>query len=144
MHVHAYSQNESAAALYPVSMRLPPGVGAIDFYLDLAIDCVNTTSVTMPCFVMTDPPAHDPFVIIKNVSSICASAKVGQYFGFYNHAGELLGHDLRHDCCQVQSLRTLPCACVCHNVHACPATSTCREARFPALQSSTLAELREA
>ena len=83
----ACSQNQSAAALVPVEITLPPGVGAIDFYLDLAIDCVNTTSVTMPCFVMVEPLQPDPFVIIKPVSSICASAKVGQYFGFYHHAG---------------------------------------------------------
>ena len=87
MPAHACSQNQSAAATVPVSMRLPPGVGAVDFYLDLAIDCVNTTSVTMPCFVMTDPTAANPLVVIKNVSSICASARVGQYFGFYNNAG---------------------------------------------------------
>jgi hypothetical protein len=67
-------------------ISLPPGIGALDFYIDLAIDCVGTVNVTLPCevSVATYPL---PLVVMRNVSSICASAKVGQYFGFYDHAG---------------------------------------------------------
>ncbi|CAL8471357.1 g10899 [Coccomyxa elongata] len=81
-----YSQNENADAKVPLVITLPPGIGALDFYIDLAIDCVNTTNITVPCdvSVATWPL---PLVITKNVSSICASAEVGQYFGFYDHAG---------------------------------------------------------
>ena len=32
-------------------MALPPGVGAVDFYIDLAIDCVETVNVTKACQV---------------------------------------------------------------------------------------------
>ena len=45
------SQNVSAVESMPLVIALPTGVGAIDFYIDLAIDCVNTTNVTMPCQV---------------------------------------------------------------------------------------------
>ena len=31
----------------------------------------------------------EPLIVKKNVSSICSSAKVGQYFGFYNREGAL-------------------------------------------------------
>lgn len=81
------SQNESAIAKVPLVMTLPPGVGALDFYIDLGIDCVNTTNITVPCevSVATWPL---PLVVRKNVSSICSSAKVGQYFGFYDIAGK--------------------------------------------------------
>lgn len=39
----------------PLVIALPPGVGALDFYIDLAIDCVETTNVTMPCQVRNPP-----------------------------------------------------------------------------------------
>ena len=42
----------SAVESVPLVSALPTGVGAIDFYIDLAIDCVNTTNVTMPCQVI--------------------------------------------------------------------------------------------
>ena len=45
------SQNVSAVERVPLVIALPPGVGALDFYIDLAIDCVETTNVTMPCQV---------------------------------------------------------------------------------------------
>jgi hypothetical protein len=147
----------------PLVITLPPGIGAVDFYIDLAIDCVNTTDVTvrailifshsslqlsswagiwqpLPAACPQDAPClfwqqklviiiriggtmceggsvgengpkicvrnRDnisiclqvpcdvsvatwplPLVVRKNVSSICASAEVGQYFGFYDHSG---------------------------------------------------------
>ena len=37
----------------PLVMALPPGVGAVDFYIDLAIDCVETVNVTKPCQVIS-------------------------------------------------------------------------------------------
>jgi hypothetical protein len=121
------SQNQSAAALVPVEIKLPPGVGAIDFYLDLAIDCVNTTSVTMPCFVMVEPLQPDPFVTIKPVSSICASAKVGQYFGFYHHAGAVRAAQAVAG--EVSCLlgcwllrASMPCAVLCKT--RCPASAS--------------------
>ena len=70
----------------PLVVSLPPAVGAIDFYIDLAIDCVETVNVTVPCEVSVAAWPL-PVVVRRNVSSICASAKVGQYFGFYNQAG---------------------------------------------------------
>ena len=42
------SQNVSAVESVPLVIALPTGVGAIDFYIDLALDCMNTTNVTMP------------------------------------------------------------------------------------------------
>ena len=49
------SQNVSAVERVPLVIALPPGVGALDFYIDLAIDCVETTNVTMPCQVRSYP-----------------------------------------------------------------------------------------
>lgn len=49
------SQNVSAVEGVPLVLALPPGVGAIDFYIDLAIDCVNTTDVTRPCQARKPP-----------------------------------------------------------------------------------------
>ena len=37
-------------------MALPPGVGAVDFYSDLAIDCVETVNVTKACQVTSAMP----------------------------------------------------------------------------------------
>lgn len=31
--------------------------------------------------------APEPLIVKRNLSSICSSAKVGQYFGFYNREG---------------------------------------------------------
>jgi hypothetical protein len=45
------SQNVSAVERVPLVIALPSGVGALDFYIDLAIDCVETTNITMPCQV---------------------------------------------------------------------------------------------
>ena len=81
------SQNESAVAAVPLLISLPPAVGAIDFYIDLAIDCVETVNVTVTCQVSVAAWPL-PVVVRRNVSSICASAQVGQYFGFYNQAGK--------------------------------------------------------
>lgn len=80
------SQNEEADAKVPLVISLPPGMGAIDFYIDLAIDCVETVNVTLPCAVSVATWPL-PLVVTRNVSSICSSARVGQYFGFYDHAG---------------------------------------------------------
>ena len=40
----------------PLVMALPPGVGAVDFYIDLAIDCVETVNVTKACQVTSAVP----------------------------------------------------------------------------------------
>lgn len=88
--MHSYcmrSQNESAVAAIPLVVSLPPAVGAVDFYIDLAIDCVETVNVTALCEVSVAAWPL-PVVVRRNVSSICASAQVGQYFGFYNQAGK--------------------------------------------------------
>ena len=49
------SQNVSAVESVPLVIALPADIGAIDFYIDLAIDCVNTTNVTVPCQVRDSP-----------------------------------------------------------------------------------------
>ena len=52
------SQNVSAVPSVPLVMALPPGVGAVDFYIDLAIDCVETVNVTKPCQVNSAVPCQ--------------------------------------------------------------------------------------
>ncbi len=53
-------------------IALPPGVGAIDFYIDLAIDCVNTTNVTRPC------QARQPPLTFPSCLSACRVALPAQ------------------------------------------------------------------
>ena len=36
---------------------------------------------------VTVAAAPEPLIVERNVSSICSSAEVGQYFGFYNKEG---------------------------------------------------------
>ncbi len=50
------SQNETADAKVPLVITLPQGIGALDFYIDLAIDCVNITDITVHIVLLARYP----------------------------------------------------------------------------------------
>jgi hypothetical protein len=67
---------------------MPPGVSAVDLYVDAAIDCVETLRAIVPCKVVAQGSSGSVDVKIK-VKSICASPFVGQYIGFFDTYGDL-------------------------------------------------------
>lgn len=70
-----YSQPQNPAYKDPVTITLPKGVSAVDFYIDAAIDCVTTMRALVSCKLYVQPGNIDVKV---RVSSICAAADVGK------------------------------------------------------------------
>jgi hypothetical protein len=58
-----------------ITMTLPPGISAVDMYIDAAIDCVKTLRALVSCKLTVQP--GDVQVKVK-VSSTCASPDVGK------------------------------------------------------------------
>ena len=53
--------------------------------MQLTTGCTNRwNKLSLQVTVAASP---EPFIVKRNVSSICSSAMVGQYFGFYNKEG---------------------------------------------------------
>lgn len=68
----------------PIVLSLPPGTAAADFYIDAAIDCVNTTRAAVSCRVGAQPGDVE---VKLHLVSVCGSAFVGVYAGFYDEEG---------------------------------------------------------
>lgn len=79
-----YSQQENTDPSTPLKLKLPDGVGAVDFYLDAAIDCITTLSVTLSCTLTVQPGNVSK---TQTLNSICDSPLVGTYFGVYDASG---------------------------------------------------------
>ena len=69
----------------PVTLTLPPGVAAIDLYIDAAIDCVKTLRAVVKCKAVVEPGNVE---VKFSFSSICASPFVGKYLGFVDESGD--------------------------------------------------------
>jgi hypothetical protein len=80
-----YVQQDNPAARAPVTLTLPPGASAIDFYVDAAIDCVKTMRALVKCKALVQPGGVE---VKFKVSSICASPFVGKYIGFFDESGD--------------------------------------------------------
>ena len=65
----------------------------------------------------------EPFIVKRNVSSICSSAMVGQYFGFYNKEGVPACFPLRS---QMLHLRRLICSRMAWGYAATTHTKGCK------------------
>ncbi|KAF6261086.1 hypothetical protein COO60DRAFT_1503951 [Scenedesmus sp. NREL 46B-D3] len=70
-----YSQPTAPALKEAITLTLPPGVSAVDMYIDAAIDCVTTLRALVSCKLTAQP--GDVRVKVK-VSSICSSPDVGK------------------------------------------------------------------
>lgn len=80
-----YVQQDKPAYKAPVTLTLPPGVSAIDLYIDAAIDCVKTMRAVLKCKAVVQPGNVE---VKFKVSSICASPFVGKYIGFFDESGD--------------------------------------------------------
>lgn len=69
----------------PITLTLPPGASAVDFYIDAAIDCVVTTRAVVKCKAVVQPGAVE---VKFSVNSVCASPFVGKYVGFFDESGD--------------------------------------------------------
>ena len=76
-----YSQVEAPPYAAPISLKFPPGVSAVDFYLDAGIDCVETLKAFVKCSIKLQPGHVE---VQGALWSICDSPFVGKYFGFYD------------------------------------------------------------
>jgi hypothetical protein len=79
-----YSQVEAPPYASPITLKLPPGVSAVDFYLDAGIDCVETLKAYVKCSIKLQPGNVE---VKGGLWSICDSPFVGRYFGFYDSEG---------------------------------------------------------
>lgn len=78
-------QDSPAAPKAPVNITLPPGVSAVDLYIDAAIDCVKTLRAVVKCKAIVEPGSVE---VKFRFSSICASPFVGKYIGFFDESGD--------------------------------------------------------
>ncbi|WIA13157.1 hypothetical protein OEZ85_006749 [Tetradesmus obliquus] len=79
-----YNQPKAPALKEAITVTLPPGVSAVDMYIDAAIDCVTTLRALVSCKLTVQP--GDVQVKVK-VSSVCSEANVGKYVGFLDETG---------------------------------------------------------
>lgn len=74
-----YSQQDNTDPAQPVTLELPHGVQAFDFYVDIAIDCETVLELTAVCTAIAQPGGAS---ITVKLASVCGSPFVGSYFGF--------------------------------------------------------------
>lgn len=80
-----YTQVEEVDPVKAITLALPANVGAIDFYIDAAIDCVNTTKARLVCTVTVNDDSGQELKVREPLYSICDKADVGKYFGFFSN-----------------------------------------------------------
>lgn len=81
-----YVQTDSPAVKKaPITLTLPKGASAVDFYIDAAIDCVATMRAVVKCRALVQPGGVE---VRFKVASVCASPFVGRYVGFFDESGD--------------------------------------------------------
>lgn len=78
-------QDSPAVKKAPMTLTVPQGASAVDFYIDAAIDCVTTTRAVVKCKAVVEPGAVE---VKFSVNSVCASPFVGKYVGFFDESGD--------------------------------------------------------